>query len=473
MSAARPPSWLRRLSQALRPGKKLRPARPVLLALEGLESRLVPAGGVAVPLYVLGPAQTSSSANSAQPDSTYQSGGGFTPLGIQTAYGVSLLPSGDDGTGQTIAVIDAYDDPKFLDSTDPNFAGSDLAQFDAEFGLPNPAFEKVSQTGSTTNLPGTDPAGAGNDNWEIEEALDVEYAHVMAPAANILLVECNSDSFSDLFAGADWAAASTAKGGGGATVVSMSFGQDGGFSSETAYDGDFSPAACPDVTFLAAAGDNGPVSPRRRGTGQADYPADSPNVVAVGGTNLQADPTTGAYISETVWNELSVGAGATGGGVSNFESQPSYQATAAAGISATRRVAPDVAFDADPYSGVLIYDSYNGAVTGDDVYAIGGTSVSTPLMGGVVAVADQIRAADGMSSLTGATQTLPILYGLYNTSHYSQDFHDVTSGSVGAYTAGVGYDALSGLGAPIVSNLAPDLATARSPSPVRTAPRSR
>ena len=225
----------------------------------------------------------------------------------------------------------------------------------------------------------------------------MEYAHTMAPAAKIILVECSSDSFSDLFAGADWAATPVAQGGGGATVVSMSFGQDGGLSGETAYDSDFSPTTYPGVTFLASAGDDGPVKPHHGTTYQANYPADSPNVVAVGGVNLQADPTTGAYISESVWNELSVGDGATGGGVSNFESQPSYQATAAAGISTTRRVAPDVAFDADPYSGVLIYDSYNGAVTGSTTYDIGGTSLSSPLMAGVVAVADQIRAADGMT----------------------------------------------------------------------------
>ena len=115
-----------------------------------------------------------------------------------------------DGSGQTIAIVDAYDDPAFLNSTDPNFANSDLAQFDLEAGIPDPpSFMKVNQQGQTSPLPRTDPSGAGNinGNWEIEEALDIEYAHGIAPGANIILVEASSDSDSDLYAAIVTAAA--------------------------------------------------------------------------------------------------------------------------------------------------------------------------------------------------------------------------------------------------------------------------
>ena len=137
--------------------------------------------------------------------------GGYTPLAIQTAYGVSsLLSAGNNGAGQTIAVVDAYDEPAFVNSGSASFSTSDLAVFDQTFGLADPTFLKVSQTGSTTNLPPTDPAGPPDD-WEGEEALDVEWAHAIAPAAKIILVECNTPTDADLNAGAEWAATPVAQ----------------------------------------------------------------------------------------------------------------------------------------------------------------------------------------------------------------------------------------------------------------------
>jgi subtilase family serine protease len=118
---------------------------------------------------------------------------GYTPAQIRQAYGIDQINFGGivgDGTGQTIAIIDTYDDPKFVDTTDPNFLNSDLHKFDQQFGLPDPpSFKKVAQDGSN-NYPPTDPAGPGPlaDDWEVEESLDVEWAHAIAPAANILLV---------------------------------------------------------------------------------------------------------------------------------------------------------------------------------------------------------------------------------------------------------------------------------------------
>ena len=357
------------------------------LDLEMLETRVVPDSGglaaaTATPFYKLGPKNNNPVPQSAP--WTDNNDGGYTPLAIQTAYGInSLLSAGDNGAGQTIAVVDAYDDPKFVNSSDPTFNTSDLHLFDSTFGLSDPTFLKVSQTGSTTALPTVDPSGPGDD-WEGEESLDVEWAHSIAPAAKIILVECTDNGFGNLFAGVTWAATPVALGGGGATVVSMSFGSAGGFAGETTFDSTFSPVTFPGVTFLASTDDTGSEgSP----TPQAAYPSDSPNVVAVGGTSLNLNSTTtGTYISESVWNNGPIGGGlfqATGGGISNYETQPLYQQglTVHNGASTIStgglRVAPDISFVADPNTGVTVLDSYDGGWL-----LIGGTSLSSPAVGG-------------------------------------------------------------------------------------------
>ena len=149
---------------------------------------------------------------------------GYTPSQIRAAYGVSGITFGSttgDGTGQTIAIVDAYDNPDLIDSSASNFSSSDLAQFDHYFGLPDPpSFTKYNEYGSTTGLPGTDPKGVGTDNWEVEEALDVEWAHAIAPGASIDLIECNS--LNDLYQGVSTAATLS-----GVSVVSMSWGVAG------------------------------------------------------------------------------------------------------------------------------------------------------------------------------------------------------------------------------------------------------
>ncbi len=188
----------------------------------------------------------------AQPDSF---GGptpsGYTPLQIRTAYGISSIQFGSllgNGAGQTIAIVDAYDDPAFVDSTSSSFSTSDLAEFDKQFGLPDPpSFLKLNQNGGTTNLPGTDPAGAGNPqgNWEVEEALDVEWAHAIAPAASIVLIECNSNSGNNLYAGMVAAADCP-----GVSVVSLSWGSSE-FNGEQTFDSDFAHTG---VTVVASTG---------------------------------------------------------------------------------------------------------------------------------------------------------------------------------------------------------------------------
>ena len=372
----------------------------------------------------------------------------YTPQQIRTAYGVSGISFGGtpgDGTGQTIAIIDAYDEPDFVDSTAPDFSSSDLAKFDKAFGLPDPpSFTKYNQFGQTTNLPGTGPNSPGPNSYQIEEALDVEWAHAIAPGASIDLIECNSGSSNDLYTGA-----MTAAGLPGVSVVSMSFTAPE-WSGETAYDADFTtPEGHQGVTFLASTGDYG--SP-------AGYPALSPNVVAVGGTSLFLNPDN-SYNDETGWTTGSdsfdpTGAGA--GGVSAYEPVPAYQTVVDPSTHPlSGRAAPDVSMDADPATGVAVYDSYNN---GSATPWVGeaGTSLSAPMFAGLIAIANQGRVLQGgttLNSPSDPTQTLSALYSLPPT-----DFHSITTGNNGGYNAGPGYNEVTGLGSPVANLLVPDLA---------------
>ena len=347
---------------------------------------------------------------------------GLTPTQIRTAYGINSLAA--NGAGQTIAIVDAYDDPGFVDSTASNFSSSDLAKFDAQFGLPDPpSFLKVNESGSTTNLPGTDPAGAGNHTWELEESLDVEWVHAPAPAANIVLVEANSNG-GDLYT-----AVSTAAHLAGVSVVSMSWGPNE-FIVETSEDPIFSSAPA-GVTFVASTGDNG--SP-------GEYPAYSPYVVAVGGTQLSLNGNN-TYNSEVGWS-------GSGGGISQYEKEPSYQSSVQ---STGQRTTPDISFDASPSSGVAVYDSWDYGST--PWIQVGGTSLAAPSWAALIGLTDQVRAGSSAGTMTGFSQTLPALYALP-----SSDLHDITSGSNGGFSAGTGYDEVTGLGTPIANQLVPDLA---------------
>ncbi len=372
-------------------------------------------------------------AGSATPDTT-SAPTGLTPAEISHAYGFDqTFVNGviGNGAGETIAIIDTYNDPNIV---------GDLHAFDQQFGLPDPPNLTVVNQSGGSNLPGTDPAGAGNPKgtWELEESLDVEWSHALAPDANILLVEANSATNTNLLADA----ANYARGVTGVAVVSMSFGTpENSISNETSYDQYFTtPSGHSGVTFVASTGDTG--SP-------AGYPSYSPNVVAVGGTTLTLDGS-GNYMSESAWDD-------TGGGISNAETQPAYQAGLVVQDGNTvissdgMRTAPDVAFDADPNSGVSVYDSWDYGTT-DPWIQVGGTSLSAPSWAAIIAIADQGRVAAGETAMDGATSTLPKLYSLPQS-----DFNDVTSGSNGTYSAGVGYDLVTGRGTPKVASVVNDL----------------
>ena len=350
---------------------------------------------------------------------------GYSPAQIKQAYGfnqISFNGTAGDGTGTTIAIVDAYDDPNIA---------SDLHQFDLAFGLPDPpSFTKVNESGGTSSFP------AANSGWITEIALDVEWAHAIAPGAKILLVEANSSSFSDLLT-AVYTASTTP----GVNVVSMSWGgseysgeqyEDSYFTTQVGHAG---------VTFVASSGDTG---------GPTQSPSSSPNVVSVGGTTLNLG-TGGSWSSETGWS-------GSGGGISTYELQPSYQKGIVTQIS-TYRADPDVAYDASPSTGFGVYDSYNNGTT-NPWGQWGGTSAAAPQWAALIAIADQGRAIAGKGSLDGATQTLPLLYGM-STS----DFHDITSGtSTGTphYSAGPGYDLVTGRGTPFANLVVNDLVGVQS-----------
>jgi hypothetical protein len=343
---------------------------------------------------------------SAQPFVTSASPQGYTPAQIRSAYGFNGVTG--DGTGQTIAIIEAYNDPTL---------SSDLAVFDAQFGLPAADLTVVNQAGGGV-LPKTD------SGWALETALDVEWAHAMAPGAKILVVEANSASLSDLLTAVDYARNQP-----GVVAVSMSWGASE-FRNEASYDGYFTtPAGHTGVTFVASSGDDG-------GFLGPEWPATSLYVLAVGGTSLTTSSTTSSYVSETGWY-------GSGGGISRYEREPYYQRSVQ-GTGA--RTTPDVAYNADPNTGFAVYDStaYQGQ---SGWFQIGGTSAGAPQWAAIVALADQSLAR---GSFDGVNQTIPYLYYLAGTSE-STYFHDVTTGSSLRWLVTLGYDGVTGLGSPIVS----------------------
>jgi hypothetical protein len=369
---------------------------------------------------------------------------GFSPSQIRAAYGVDQIVFGTtqgDGSGQTIAIVDAYDDPNLVDTTNSNFSASDLGRFDQEFNLPDPPnFSVLNQYGTdigtsgyTGPRPVTDPTGAA----EGTEALDVEWAHGIAPGADIILIECNSTSPVDLLTGV-----TTAENLAGVSVVSIGggFGED--ISLPIVDNALITPNGHQGVTFVAPTGDLGT---------PGWYPAYSSNVVAVGGTTLTLNPLDFAapYVSEQGWSD-------SGGGTSNFESEPGYQE----GVQSTDfRTIPDVSFDADPSTGVAVYDSYNnGSSTPWDLLPAGGASLASTGWAGLIAIADQGRVAAGGTTLDGPTQTLPALYSLP-----AGDFHDDLGGDNGSNDNGLldpaYYDEVTGLGTPQANVLVNDLAS--------------
>jgi subtilase family serine protease len=339
--------------------------------------------------------------------------GGLTPAELASAYGYSQA----GGTGQTVGIVDAFNDPNIE---------ADLGTFDTQYGLTacteaNGCLKVVSQTGSTTALPPNDTTG-----WSAEETLDVETVRAVCPNCHILLVETTDDTSPNLDAGVDEAVAL------GAKEVSNSYGSLE--TSETA--ADQAAYKHPGVVITAAAGDDGWFgwdNFNAFGTpdGVAYVPAALPTVVAVGGTALNLTQT-GGRASETVWNDdgpqdfyggnLGV-TGATGGGCSTlFTAQPwqSHVAGYAATTCGTKRLVSDVAAVADPLTGFDIYDSYDYTGSGSPPgwITVGGTSLASPLVAAMWALA---------GGDAGAAYPSIYLYGHLGTG----SLYDVTVGGNG------------------------------------------
>jgi len=353
-----------------------------------------------------------------------------TPASIACVYGLVTAVSGCNpssfntvvtGGTKAIAIVDAYDDP---------WAGPDLAYFSDQFGLPfsTSQLQVVYQDGA-----GYPPEIDETGGWELEESLDIEYAHAMAPNAKIYLVEADSSYLSDLVAAVQIASnlvrcgktttcPSTATGTG---EVSMSWGgseftASGGDVGETSLDSYFT---TPGVVYVAASGD---------GPGTI-YPCVSPNVVCAGGTTLRRNPSTGALIGETTWDS-------DGGGISLYEANPSYQSSVSSIVSAKHRGVPDISTDANPITGMWVWDSNYLEETGGGWFIVGGTSASSPTIAGI------LNKAGGFSASSAAELTK-----IYTNKAVTSAYSDTTTGNCGPYsgwTAVAGWDPCTGVGTP-------------------------
>jgi len=328
-----------------------------------------------------------------------------TPASIRSAYD---LPS--SGGAGAIAIVDAYHDPTAL---------ADFNTFAGTYGLPQESSKtSTSSTNKTFQVvfaTGRQPQSGGSyiASWNLEEALDIEWAHAIAPSAKIYLVEAASASTSDLLR-----AVQVAGGLAGVREVSMSWG-----SSETRYEEMYdSYFTRPGVTYFASGGD---------AADELEWPSASPNVVSVGGTTLNRS-SNGAVESEVVWDH-------TGCGISLYEMRPTFQNVIASDIG-NHRAANDVAFDADPNTGVLVYDStplYGEA----GWWTVGGTSVGSPSWAGVVNLASVENRVAASSQAENNR--------LYENLGDGETFRDVTSGQDGSVDGSTGWDQPTGLGTPL------------------------
>ncbi len=357
---------------------------------------------------------------------------GETPSSLACVYQTGPTPAAgcpisstnyDNPTGgaNVIAIVDAYDDPT---------AASDFQTFSQQFGLPSgnscgasgkaACFTKVYATGSQPKA---------NCSWAQEESLDIEWSHAMAPHAQIILVEAASNSNSNLMQAVSVASSLVSQGGGG--EVSMSWGSSE-FSTESTFDSYFTTSG---VTYFASSGDTG---------GKVIWPSASPNVVSAGGTTIVRD-SSGNFTGETTWTDA-------GGGPSAYEPVPGYQSViySLAQLLNGARGTPDLSFDANPASGVSVYDSTScQGLSGWLVF--GGTSVAAPSLSGIVNDAGAFYGGWDDGNNNASVQNN--LYENYNNissggqvCSYTSPFYDITTGSAGSYPATACWDFASGIG---------------------------
>jgi len=326
--------------------------------------------------------------------------GGETPASLGCVYdlvsnpvsgcpivGSTSVPTGGSGV---IVIVDAYDYPT---------AATDIATFSTQWGLATPNFTVQYATGRK-------PANGCSSGWQGEEALDIEWAHAMAPGAQIVLMEASSASNSALYQAVQ-AANSYIASHGGMGEVSMSWG-GGETRTETSSDSNFKQSG---VVYFASSGDSPGVI----------YPSASVNVVSAGGT--QVNRSGGNYTNQTAWSD-------GGGGDSRYEPRPSFQ-SGISGIVGSHRGTPDLSFDSSGGSPVAVYNSgcYGGWL---EVY---GTSVASPSLAGIINDAGTFNGSSNSENTE-----------VYNNRGNPSEFTDVTSGSCGTHSAGSGWDFCTGVG---------------------------
>jgi subtilase family serine protease len=390
----------------------------------------------------------------------------YSPNQFETAYDMkSLYADNWTGAGETIALVDSFGSPTIK---------KDLATFDAGFGLPAPPSFKIIQPAG--KVPPYNPKNSLMVSWAEETSLDVEYAHAMAPGANLLLVETpvaetiGVHGFPQIVAAENYVIQHKM-----ADVISQSLAAaEASFPSARSIRklrSAYIAAAKAHVTVLGAAGDWGETSPSDASESTyytfatANWPASDPLVTSVGGLQLHLNAKGDQVQPPNVWNENSLLGGpvAGGGGLSSVFGRPHYQNGVQSVVGNWRGV-PDLSMSASVNGGALVYMSFKG-LPGPAYYIIGGTSEATPLLAGVIAVADQYAghplglinpALYKIAATKGETGIVDVTTGV-NTVTWVQNGQTYT---VPGAVAGPGYDLSSGLGTIDGANFVPELAKA-------------
>lgn len=373
----------------------------------------------------------------------------------------SLMRAGYNGTGVTIAVIDAYGDP---------YIQQELDNFSSQFGLPQLTINQICVDGPCNYASGV------SQGWQPEIALDVEWVHAMAPGAAINLYIGSNSSF-PLFDAVEEAVSNSSN-----SIITMSWGSPENSMAASSpiapIEGNSYPwldqvlqqAAAEGITAFTSSGDYGAYDEGALGEslpyGGASYPSTDPYVTSVGGTTLYMNTTsgtlqfpysnaTGSYGYETAWSWNNAYGWGTGGGYSTLFAAPPWQHGPGIDPSVGTRGAPDVAWDADPATGVAIA-LYDPALGGVQYFVEGGTSVGSPSWAGSMATIEQ-KAGHKLGLIT------PELYSILNNpAEYAKAFHDITVGNNNPNSANAGWNPLTGIGSPNLGELANYLAPSGS-----------
>ncbi|MDE2158854.1 MAG: S53 family peptidase [Burkholderiales bacterium] len=448
------------LARAAAPGSVNRP----LLRVGPAQAQVTTPGGASGPQYGLFRCQVMGAGSAANC---------LDPYEMRHAYGIDQqIAAGYDGSGQTIVIVDAYDNPNLE---------AQIAHFNAYYGLPPTQLTRVAPDGLIP-FDQTDPNMVG---WAEEISLDVEWAHAIAPGARIVLLQARTASDADISSALKYAVDNRL-----GDVVSMSFGENESCvdpAQMAAYHGTFADATRKNMTLVASSADQGAAQSTCDGTSWVkgvSSPAVDPLVTGVGGTELTVSqyclpalgcdpsqhPAPGTYQSETVWNEglpygdygslFDYGTLSSGGGYSVVYGEPPYQKGTIHG--GKQRAVPDVSYSGAVEHGVLTYLAIPGLPPG--FYLFGGTSAGAPQWAAIAAITNQ-KAGHALGFLNSA------LYKINQTPAAGSGFHDITAGTnsslqfdqygnpvdIVGYNAGPGWDAASGIGTPIASSIVDQL----------------